>query len=72
MKLNLIDTIDFFIRQMEGDLEDLGWQIREETNYEDCNLDWLSEQCETAEQHLENLQKIKSAIEILEIDEEEK
>ncbi len=47
---------------MEGDLEDLGWQIREETNYEDCSLDWLSEQCDIVETHLNNLKEIKSII----------
>jgi hypothetical protein len=67
--MDLIDTIDKFIQQCEGDLEDLSWQIREETNFEDNSLDWLSEEWDTVAEHLENLQKIKSIIEIMEIDE---
>ena len=67
--MTLIDTINYFIPQLEGDLEDLSWQIREETNYEDCSLDWLCEQYDAVEDHLQNLQKIKSIIEIMEIDE---
>ncbi len=63
MSINLIDTINYFIPQLEGELEDLSWQIREETNYEDCNLDWLSEQWDTVAEHLDNLKQIKNILE---------
>ena len=61
--MDLEDTLNYFISYCEGDLEDLSWQIREETNYEDNSLDWLSEQWDTVAEHLENLKKIKSIIE---------
>jgi hypothetical protein len=60
--MNLIDTLDFFIESLEGDLEGISWQIREETNFEDNSIDFLSEQYDSTEEHLNNLIKIKSII----------
>lgn len=61
--MKLTDTIDKFIEQCEGDLEDLSWQIREETNFEDNSIDWLSEEWDSVAEHLRNLKKIKSILE---------
>ena len=63
MNFTLIDTIDWFIDELEGDLECLSWEIREETNFEDNSIDWLSEQYDEKEKHLENLKRIKSILE---------
>jgi len=67
--MTLIDTLNHYIREVEADLEGLSLEIREETNFEDNSLDWLSEQYDIVEQHRENLEKIKSIIQIMEIDE---
>lgn len=60
--MTLFDTIDYFIKSLEADLEETSWEIREETNYEDNALDYLSEKYDTLEQQLEDLQKIKSEL----------
>jgi hypothetical protein len=60
--MTILDTIDWFIDELEGDLECLSWEIREETNFEDNNIDWLSEQYDEKEKHLNNLQEIKNII----------
>jgi hypothetical protein len=51
-----------FIEELEGDLEDLSWQIREETNFSDNNIDFLSNECDEKAKHLENLKEIKSIL----------
>lgn len=60
--MTILDTIDWFIDELEGDLECLSWEIREETNFEDNSIDWLSEQYDEKEKHLNNLQEIKNII----------
>jgi len=57
-----VQTIKFFINQIEGDLEDLSWQIREETNYEDNSVDDLNEEYDEKKEHLENLKSILSQL----------
>ena len=57
-----VQTIKFFINQIEGDLEDLSWQIREETNYENNSVDDLSEEYDEKKEHLENLKSILSQL----------
>ena len=56
------ETIKFLINQIEGDLEDLSWQIREETNFEDNSVDDLSEEYDEKKEHLENLKSILSQL----------
>jgi len=56
------ETIKFFINQIEGDLEDLYWQIQEETNFEDNSVDDLSEEYDEKKEHLENLKSILSQL----------
>lgn len=60
--MTLFDTLDYFIKGLEADLEETSWEIREETNFEDNALDYLSEKYDTLEQQLEDLQKIKSEL----------
>jgi hypothetical protein len=62
MEFTLIETINMFIEELEGDLEDLSWQIREETNFSDNNIDFLSNECDEKAKHLENLKEIKSIL----------
>jgi hypothetical protein len=57
-----VQTIKFFINQIEGDLEDLYWQIQEETNFEDNSVDDLSEEYDEKKEHLENLKSILSQL----------
>ena len=59
---NLIDTIDYFIREQEAELESISWEIREETNYEDNLVDRLSEDYDFHKEHLENLKTIRDLI----------
>lgn len=61
--MTLTETVNYFIEELEGDLEDIAWQIQEETNFEDNNLDFLSEQYEYRVEHLNNLKEIKSILE---------
>ncbi len=62
MEFTLIETINMFIEELEGDLEDLSWQIREETNFSDNNIDFLSNEWDEKAKHLENLKEIKSIL----------
>jgi hypothetical protein len=57
-----VQTIKFFINQIEGDLEDLYWQIQEETNFEDNSVDDLNEEYDEKKEHLENLKSILSQL----------
>ena len=61
--MSLIDTINHFIQDQEGHLQCLEWDIREETNQEEPQLDWYCEQYDLCKQRIEDLQKIKSIIE---------
>jgi len=63
MKMSLIDTLNYFIEDQEGHLQCLEWDIREETNYENNDLDWYCEQYDEAKQRVEDLKTIKSIIE---------
>jgi hypothetical protein len=60
--MNLLDTIDYFINDMKSELESISWQIHEETNYEDNIIDDLSEQYDFIQDHLNNLNKIRSIV----------
>jgi hypothetical protein len=67
--MTLIETLEYFIQDQEGDLQCLEWDIREETNHEVNDLDWYCQRYDETKQRIEDLQKIKSIIEIMEIDE---
>ena len=57
--MTLLSTIDMFIEELEADLEEISWDIKEETNYEDNSLDYLSDLYDDKEQHLQNLKEIR-------------
>ena len=67
--MSLLDTLNYLIQDQQGHLQCLEWDIREETNQENPDLDWYCEEYDITEQRIEDLQKIKSIIEIMEIDE---
>ena len=60
--MNLLETIDHFIREQEGELESLSLEIREETYFEYNRVTELSEYWDYHKEHLENLKKIKELI----------
>ena len=60
--MNLLDTIDYFIREQEAQLESLSLEIREETNFEDNLVDRLSEDYDYHDEHLKNLKVIRELI----------
>ena len=71
--MTLIDTLEYFIDDTRARLSDVEWEIREETNYDDDGhtermLDFC-EQYDEIDARLQDLEKIKSIIEIMEIDE---
>lgn len=61
--MTLLDTLNHFIQQQEAVVEDLSWQIHEETNYDDEDhsdaMNHLSEYYDTEHEHLINLKLIK-------------
>jgi hypothetical protein len=71
--MGLIDTLEYFIDDTRARLSDVEWEIREETNYDDDGhqerMDDFCEQYDEIEARLQDLEKMKSIIEIMEIDE---
>ena len=61
--MTLLETLDYFLTETSADLEGLSWEIREETNYEDNNVDSLSEIYDFNKELYDNLKLIKSIIE---------
>ncbi len=41
--MNLLETLEYFLTETAADMDGLSWEIREETNYEDNNIDHLTE-----------------------------
>ena len=64
--MNLIETLDYFMNETSAYMNELSWEIREETNYEDNNIESLSEEYDFNKELHDNLQQIKSVIEQLE------
>lgn len=62
--MRLIDTLNHFINELEADLESISWEIREETNYEDNCIEYLTEEYDEKEKHLNNLKQIKIIIKL--------
>ena len=65
--MNLINTLNYFINEQEGELQDIEWDIKEKTktNHEDNDIDWYVERYDATKQRLDYLQQIKSIIEEL-------
>ena len=61
--MTLLDALDYFIQDQQSHLQCLEWDIREETNQEEPQLDWYCEEYDATKQRLEDLQKIKSILE---------
>ena len=64
--MTLLETLDYFLTETSADLEGLSWEIREETNFEDNNVEGLSEVYDFNKELYDNLHQIKSVIEHLE------
>ena len=62
--MNLLQTLDYFMDETAAYMEELSWEIREETNYEDNNTESLSEEYDFNQQLHDNLLKIKSIVEL--------
>ena len=60
--MNLLDTLNYYLEEASGQMEELSWEIREETNYEDYNIESLSELYDFHKENYDNLLKLKSMI----------
>ena len=60
------ETIDFFIEELESDLESLSLEIREETNFDDDvhkeMMNHLTEEWDEKNEHLQNLKQIANLL----------
>ena len=61
--MNLIETLDYFMNETEAYMNELSWEIREESNYELNSIESLSEEYDFNKELHDNLQQIKSIIE---------
>ena len=64
--MTLLETLEYFLTETAADMESLSWEIREETNFEDNNVEGLSEIYDFNKELYDNLKQIKSVIEHLE------
>ena len=39
--MTLLETLEYFLTETAADMDGLSWEIREETNYEDNNIEGL-------------------------------
>lgn len=60
--MNLLETLDYFMNETEAYMNELSWEIREETNYEDNNVESLSHEYDFNQELHDNLLKIKSEL----------
>jgi hypothetical protein len=63
--MTLLDTLNYYLEEASGQMEELSWEIREETNYEDNNIEYLTECYDFNKELYDNLKQIKSIIEEL-------
>ena len=61
--MTLLETLEYFLTETAADMESLSWEIREETNFENNALDYLSETYDFNKELYDNLKQIKSIIE---------
>lgn len=61
--MNLLQTLDYFMNETAAYMEELSWEIREESNYELNSIESLSEEYDFNKELHDNLLKIKSIIE---------
>lgn len=61
--MTLLETLEYFLTETAADMDGLSWDIREETNFEDHNIDHLTELYDFNKELYDNLKQIKSIIE---------
>ena len=64
--MTLLETLEYFLTETAADMDSLSWEIREETNFEDNNIEHLTECYDFNKQLYDNLKQIKSIIENIE------
>jgi hypothetical protein len=60
--MNLLETLEYFMDDTVAHMEELSWEILEETNYADNNTESLSEEYDFNKELHDNLLKIKSEL----------
>ena len=61
--MTLLETIQYFLTETAADMDGLSWEIREETNFEDNNIESLSELYDFHKENYDNLKQLKLMIE---------
>ena len=61
--MTLLETIQYFIIETAADMDGLSWEIREETNFEDNNIEHLTECYDFQKELYDNLKQLKTMIE---------
>ena len=61
--MTLLETLDYFLTETAADMDGLSWEIREETNFEENNTEYLAEVYDFNKELYDNLHQIKSIIE---------
>lgn len=61
--MTLLDTLNYYLEEASGEMESLSWEIREETNYTENNIDYLTECYDFQKELYDNLKQIKSILE---------
>jgi hypothetical protein len=64
--MTLLETLEYFLTETAADMDGLSWEIREETNFEDNNIEHLTECYDFNKELYDNLKQIKSIIENIE------
>ena len=64
--MTLLETLEYFLTETAADMDGLSWEIREETNFEDNNIEHLTECYDFNKQLYDNLKQIKSIIKNIE------
>jgi hypothetical protein len=60
--MTLLETLEYFLTETAADMDGLSWEIREETNFEDNNIEHLTECYDFNKELYDNLKKIKLMI----------
>ena len=57
--MTLLETLEYFLTETAADMDGLSWEIREETNFGDNNIDHLTECYDFNKELYDNLKQIK-------------
>jgi hypothetical protein len=60
--MTLLETLEYFLTETAADMDGLSWEIREETNYTENNIDHLTECYDFNKELYDNLKQIKSIL----------